>query len=740
MKKLLLLALITMFARLQAQQYGRWYDLFSYNNVLAIGESDSRLMAATENGIFYYNTISGEISKLSKANGLHEVKITAFDYNSTTKTALVGYQNGTLDVISPEGITYIVDIPLAQNYTGNKKINHISITGNLAVISVGYGVSIFNLTKKEFGDSCFFMSNGVFESSKEAIIKDNTVLSITNAGLKSHVLDGNFPIYSSWSNVQGTSGTYSNIDNGGTMAFSDQNTVYFGNTIGSWSSIAQSFTNIKDVVVSDRYIMVAHGNAVSVFDLNGALLQSLDASEEVNTGYFINNKIFAGTSSSGIIDSNLQSIKPDGPYSNTSYRISLLNDQIWISSGGWTENHDPIYRGLGYYHFNGTQWQYPDFFKTNPYSYNVFDVVPNPQKPSEVYFSNYVSSSSMKGIYKMENNIFVKKYSSDNNDWYYRSSGLVFDENNTLFNAVTHVGTPPGWADSLGFYTLNVANDALSTTVIKDAGAVVSKPVIKNKILWLPSSTEHGGVVAFNYRSNISVYLNMNNGLPSNDVKSLAVDSLDDLWIGTGKGLRVLANANAADANSKANPIIISQSGIAEELFKDARINQIAVDSGNQKWISVERGGVFYLNSSGEKTYHHFTKGNSPLPNDSVTDIAVDDKTGKVYFVTTDGVVVYHGDVARVSSDFGDVLVYPNPVVYSNYKGNVKIKGLAEKTNIKITDSAGNLVHQAVARGGFYEWDLNNSNGVRVASGIYFVLMTNEDATDKATAKIAVVN
>jgi len=85
-------------------------------------------------------------------------------------------------------------------------------------------------------------------------------------------------------------------------------------------------------------------------------------------------------------------------------------------------------------------------------------------------------------------------------------------------------------------------------------------------------------------------------------------------------------------------------------------------------------------------------------------------------------------------------LVYPNPVIAAQFKGNVKIRGLAEKTNLRITDAAGNLVHQAVARGGSYEWDLNNHRGKRVASGIYFVLMTNQDGTDTATAKIAVVN
>ena len=166
----------------------------------------------------------------------------------------------------------------------------------------------------------------------------------------------------------------------------------------------------------------------------------------------------------------------------------------------------------------------------------------------------------------------------------------------------------------------------------------------------------------------------------------------------------------------------------------------IEVDQGNQKWISVDDGGVFYLSSNGEKTLQQFTRANSPLPTNNVTDIKVDSKTGKVYFVTIDGVVVYQGDVLDVTENFGEVLVYPNPVIYAQYKGNVRIRGLAAKTNIRITDAAGNLVHQAIARGGSYEWNLANNRGVRVASGIYFVLMTNEDGTDTSTAKIAVVN
>ena len=140
----------------------KWTDLFSYNNVLTVKEDQGRIICATENGIFFYQISSGEITKLSKTNGLHEVKISAFDYNPETKIGLVGYQNGSMDVVTPNGITLVVDIPIAQGFNGDKKINHISISGDKAVISVDYGVSIFNLNNKEFSLYCFFGGCSVF--------------------------------------------------------------------------------------------------------------------------------------------------------------------------------------------------------------------------------------------------------------------------------------------------------------------------------------------------------------------------------------------------------------------------------------------------------------------------------------------------------------------------------------------------------------------------------------------------
>ena len=742
MKKFIPLLFLIFSSGISAQviSSAKWTDLFSYNNVLAIREGNGKLIAATENGIFFYTPASGEIKKLSKANGLHEVKISAFDYNATTQIGLVGYTNGSMDVIAPDGITYVVDIPIASGYNGDKKINHISISGNLAIISVGYGVSIYKLDRKEFGDSSFFTNGGVYEAAKKAVIKDNFVYAVTASGVKTHDMNVTFPIYSTWTTV--AAGNFNHIAGSNVIAYANATTVKYGNGT-TFASLPQGFTNIQDVTVTDQNIIVTDVNTVFVFGLTGNFVKTYDATENLNTGFYSASKIYAGTMISGIKDESGQILKPDGPYNNSSYKIDIVGNQLVVSTGGRNEILAPIVKNLGYYLFNGSQWIYPELFRNPQTPFNVMDAVINPSKPTEIFFTNYVFQEGAKGIYRMTNNVFAKKYETDNT-FLNRITGLVFDENNQLFASVAY---NPG--NKLGFFYYNAASDNFNLVSVLDGGSV-QKPFTKSGILFIPSQNfTSGGLLIYDYNNSPSTtsddrfkILRKGNNLPADGVVSATIDKNDDIWIGTRIGLRIIGNPSAiiGEDNPQAQPIIIEENGLGEELFRDSNVSQIEVDAGNQKWVSIDDGGVFYLSSNGERTLKQFTKQNSPLPSNNVTDIKVDNKTGKVYFVTLDGIVVYQGDVLNVTENFGDVLVYPNPVVYSKYKGNVSIRGLAEKTNIRITDAAGNLVNQAVSRGGYYEWNLNNSRGVRVASGIYFVLMTNADGTDKATAKIAVVN
>ncbi|KFF20091.1 T9SS type A sorting domain-containing protein [Chryseobacterium sp. JM1] len=751
MKKLSLISLGILaslqFIDAQVISSKKWTDLFSYNNVLAMKEDNGKIIAATENGLFYYTIATGEVTKLSKANGLHDVSITAFDYNPQTKVGVIGYANGSLDIVTPQEIKYVVDIPIATGYNGSKKVNHISITGDQAVISVGYGLSVFNLKKLEFGDSSFFMNGGVYEASNEATIFGNKVYSVTNSGLKSHEMNITFPVFSTWTTE--IAGSFKHIDaDASSMIYSSATSAFIYNN-GTGTPLPSSFGNIRDIVLTSNNIVVTD-NRIYTFGLNGISLNAVSLGEECNTAITTGSgKIYGGTLLSGIKDEGSTTYKPSGPYLNSAYKINLYdNNQMLVSSGSRINRFNQVAlnpKNPGFYYFNGSEWIYSSFFVGNTTTrFNVLDAVVNPTDTNEVFFTNYLGTAGGEGVYRMKYNAtnkdfeFVKYYTGT-----FRPVGFASDNQNNLFVSIAfNSGNPTIW-----IYDKAADNFLLKKVVLSSDG--IQKPVFYENMLWIPLPRTNNFLVydykaALNLSDDTEYILKDTNGFAGNSKGTLSVafDKSGDAWIGTDSGLRILANAAAEikTPNPTVEPIIIEQSGLGEELFRDGQILQIEVDAGNYKWVSVDGGGVYYLSADGQQTIKHFTKENSPLPTNSVTDIKVDKKTGKVYFATFNGIVAYHGDVGDVTSNFGNVVVYPNPVVYSNFKGKVTIKGLAEKTNIRITDAAGNVIHSAVARGGYYEWDLTNQKGTRVASGMYFVLMTNEDGSDKATAKIGVVN
>ncbi|RQP14840.1 MAG: T9SS C-terminal target domain-containing protein [Chryseobacterium sp.] len=736
MKKILLsVALLSSFAFAHAQK-GRWYDLFSYNNVKVLADADDKIIAATENGIFYYTPSSGEITKLSKATGLHEVKITAFAYDKASKTMIVGYRSGNMDIVTENGIYYIVDIPMA-NQIVKKAIKHISVEDGVAVITVENGISLFDIKKREFNDTALFSF-----VINEAVKRGNTVYAATANGIIKHATDTSFPVSSTWTTVQ--SGNFTQITSGSVLAAATADRVVYGD---NFATLSGSFTDVKDVS-ADKDILVIDGKAVYRYSLQGSLISQTNTDHTLNSALVKNGRLYAASELAGVITPENKSIKPDGPYNNKAYKLSLLKDEIWVATGGRTNGYNqPVSTNLGYFHFNGTEWKYPQLFLDSPAQFNVLDVVPNPENTSEVYFTNYKTDGTQ-GIYKMQNNVFVKKFEPQNNgsNSYFRPVGLAFKDG-ALLASIAYLPLD----SQAGLYVLNKgAQDFSPVTKYSALVGAVQKPIVGSNVLWVPDPREGmGGLAAHLYNGSIAGlanapvrYLTTQNNLPVDAAVAVAQDNSGDLWIGAGRGLRVLRNAEQSirENNPTTEAIVIVQNNIPEELFKDTSILSIAVDAGNQKWVSTEKGGVFYLSADGQRTIHRFTAKNSPLPADEVYDIQIDKRNGKVYFATDDGIVVYQGDVANIGQDFGSVLVYPNPVITAQYRGNVTIRGLAERTHIRITDSAGNLVHQATANGGFYEWDLNNLRGSRVASGIYFVLMSNNDGTATKTAKIAVVN
>jgi len=740
MKKWLFLLLISCFT---AAQNTRWTDYFSYFNVKYISAEGQTLYCATENGLFTYNLTTGEVRKISKANGLHEVKITAFAQNTEKGVMLVGYEGGKLDVIDGSGIHLIIDIPIDQNFQGDKSINYIYTEGDYAVFSMNFGILLFDLNKLEFKETCYFQQGATYYPVRKAVIYNNLIFAGSTNGLYSHAIDGMIPNFSAW--TSSASGNISQVakNSAGLVYVSGVN--IFKSADGISRQNIGSYSNIQDIVSCGENLLLVQQNNVMVLDSNLNITGSKSYTDNLNTAFLLNGTLYAGTRLQGLFD-GANYVAPDGPFSNISYSINIAENQLWIAPGGRDVSFNaPSYLANGYYHFDGNRWKHITDSNLNGNRY-VMQVVPNPSNLKETYVMSYSN-----GLIKMTDDVFTAQYNRNNTipQWE-RLTGGVFDQNGNLIILQAFALDVPTGTNAINikdpsdkFVHISLAQQ---TTENKSG---TTRPVVDNGYIWIPYPRGDKGLTVYKYNntpftlSDDKMFLISHsdnpNSLPSNLALCVAIDHDGTAWIGTSNGLRILKNPYPAleSGNYQTERIVITQNGLGEELLRSTGINCIAVDAANHKWIGTGNSGVFYISENGQQLLNRFTSDNSPLPDNQVTDIQIDNK-GEVFFVTPKGVVSYRSDVTDTGDSFGDVLAYPNPV-RPGYSGNITIKGLAQNAYVKITDVAGNLVFETRASGGVAVWNGRNFNGKSVASGVYLVLMTNSDGTKHAATKIAVI-
>jgi hypothetical protein len=160
----------------------------------------------------------------------------------------------------------------------------------------------------------------------------------------------------------------------------------------------------------------------------------------------------------------------------------------------------------------------------------------------------------------------------------------------------------------------------------------------------------------------------------------------------------------------------------------------MAVDGADRKWVAT-RNGVFLVSATGEKVIYQFTETNSPLLSNDVRKIAIDGKTGEVYFATLKGICSFRSTATEGGETNENVLVFPNPVP-PGFTGTIAIRGLVNNAVVKITELDGRLVYQTRALGGQAIWDGRNYKGQRISSGAYLVLVSDDGRKERTVAKI----
>jgi hypothetical protein len=774
MKKIfsLYVLLFSLVISAQTDYSASWEDFYSYNNVKDFTKVDTIIYALTDNAIFTYDVLSGEINKFSSIQGLSGETTSAIYYNETFRRVVIGYENGLVEVIDDDGSITISSDIVNFNQSGEKSINHISEFNNKLYLSTPFAVVVYDIENLEFGDTYFIGNNSSSVKINETIISNNVIYAATEVGIFKADITSNLLIdFNNWQQLFNgrdfkgivfLDGLYV-IENSKLFTFDGANLTEEVNFNKEIKNIKSTTTNLCISLDKEAKVYDSSLNLVQEFTPN------LEYDYTLNTAFFEDDIAFLATKEFGILKATTSKpaiyleIHPDGPLSNAVFSITAQNNNFWVVYGGYNSTFTPLNIRNGFSKFNGENWINTNFNSSLPN--DLVDVTIDPSHENRVYISalgasNNIEAKPTGGLLVVEDNVLVQTYNHLNSSLTpilislptinIRVGGSTFDSNGNLWATNYETG------EELVKLSANGQWSSVDLGVVQTSAAAGLSEIIvdQNNSIWI--SSRRNGAYVYNENGNRKKALiaTPNEGnLPDLNVRTIAVDRSNRIWLGTKSGLVVYSNASGVfdEVATNAQPVVINgdENGFGDRLLGDQTINSIVVDGADNKWFGTDSGGVLYTNPSGQTTIAIFSKKNSPLPSNRILKISTDNAAGKVYFATDKGIVAYNSNVAP----FGDVLeavyAYPNPAL--NNHETVTIDGrngthLPKGTNVKILDVAGNLVHETNViegqelQGGKVVWNKRNLAGNKVASGIYIVLLSNDDASETAVTKIAIIN
>jgi streptogramin lyase len=754
MKKIISFFIIFITGILSAQTNSQWKGYFSYNAIKDISTSSNKLYAAAENSYFSKDISTNIESKITTVEGLSGQNITQIYHSETFKKTIIGHTDGLLIVVNEATGEMLNVVDILNKVTipsGKKRINHFNeYNGNL-YISTDYGISVLNLQNSEFGDSYFIGPNGANIEVFQTAVLNNSIYAVTNGyGILKALVTNPFLVDfnqwtmaqpGNWQSIEATSTNLAVLNLGGSLYnLSDTNTLTFITTLPQ-VPVDLRYANNSLVITTQNYLYVYNNLLTEQFNINN----TSNASVRFTCGTILGNQILIGTAENGLLQSSttnptqFTNSTPSGPTRNKVFGVKANYKGFWAVYGDYTSGLNPYpLDSYGISRFKDENWihvPYADVLDAK----SISSINNHPTNVEEFYFSSFYS-----GLLKVKNEVPETIYNNSNST--YATIPNVVP--NDIRVGISNYDKSGNLWTTTAFTTnqLHVlrANNTWQSYKMECAPAFLVNykgvTVDRNNTKWLYSRS---GIIAFNESTNKCLFLNDSpetGNLPVRDVRTVVIDKRNRVWIGTTLGLRTISSADTflSGNDITTNSIIFLEDNVAQELLYQQFINEIVVDGANNKWIATSGSGVFYVSDDGQKTIYHFTKSNSPLPNDNVIDIDINEQTGEIFFATESGLVSFLGTATAGAENFKNTVVFPNPV-RPEFRGNVNISGLMNNANVKITDIEGNLVHEFVSEGGTVLWDTSIFGKKKVASGVYLIHLSSEDGLETEVKKVMIV-
>ena len=753
-----------------------WRSHTAYGLVSEVVNTGDAIYALAGNALVKVDKASEEMTCYAKQDGFHGAKIIHIGYDTPSHTLLILYEDGMIDFVQNDRITALSDLQLKQ-MSASKKANSLYIHDGKAYLGMPFGVVVVNIRKQEIADTYYIGAEGTEANILSVCCSADTIYALTSERLYSAHRDANLLDFRSWNSSRPVPAeTYQDIAYFKGKLYLLADFILHVREEG-WQSISPelSFYAFKP---SSEHFYLMHGSQAVIEYIPGIGMNINMLPYTIYDALNDNGTLWYAAGRAGIVrhdDAGTQAFFPEGPAVNIPYRMKVVNDRLYVVPGArWAVQE---FRGgnVMIYDIAADRWTNIEHQQISDQvglsATDFMNVAVDPFNKEHFIVTSYGT-----GVYEFENNQLVKWYHHHNSplesrvdgstEYYYiRTDAATFDQDGNLwllnmgYNPL-HVISPRQLLEARNQETASwnryslITNEGNTFPLMTGGEMFIDRRHSNWK--WIPYARYNPGMILYDdnltpfYQGDDHTYFV--NSFVDQDGKTVtpaaiydAVQDLNnDLWIALEEGLIIVpAKVDLRTSNSCTRVKIPRNDGtnLADYLLGTERINSIAVDGANRKWMGTESSGLYLLSEDGLETLEHFTMDNSPLPSNQILSVAIDPRSGRVFVGTGAGLVSYQGDATEAEDSFSKetLYAYPNPV-RPDYQGVITITGLMENTVVKIVDNGGNLVCQTRSNGGLAVWDGKNGNGQRVASGVYTAFCNTAEGNNHAVVKILIIH
>ena len=688
----------------QAANIGQWNAYLAYHDITDIEPAGQLIYVLSSNDLFSYNVNDKSVYAYNKTNSISDTEINYIAWNPSAKKLIIIYSNYNIDLLDNNFNVENISDYYSKAMTDDKTVNNVTINGNNAYISTGFGIIKLNMRDAEISET-YNLGKNVTDCS----VSGNIIFAKTSDG------------------------------------------IYQGNTIHNLVDPNNWTLTIQSVSFSDA-------NDITVSTANG--YTEYIAYDATNKCYWSNqqNGCLQGWTQgdSGERTIIVSEINADGPKYNYFGFMKFTQGNLYSCGGGWSYTNDR-YRPGALQQYDGNKWiKYEDDIKTKTESEYIdlmcLDVHPNN--------ANIVYACGRTGLYEFNDGKFVKYYNKDNSPLfsllntnnYLMTFSCIFDRNNNLwcFNSGVNKENEVNAAHKLFNNTWTSYHNDNLTEGNKNTLRNMLNPILDHESnIWFVNN--HWGYPALctfnptNTESKIySSFVNQDGiTISPTSVYCTAEDKNYNIWICTNLGPLYISYTSIKNDDLTFQQYKVPRNdgtNLADYLLSGIDISCMAVDAANRKWFGTNGNGVYLISADNNTEEQHFLASNSYLLSDNVESIAINEQSGEVFFGTNKGLCSYMSDATITNEEMSkdNVWAYPNPV-RPEYNGLITITGLSYNADVKICTSNGVLVNEGRSTGGSYIWNGCDKDGKRVASGVYMVQTAKSDGSKGTVCKIAIV-